>query len=57
MDCDVLDFSLVGASLRTAQRRPELGAWVRVGQTYGRVSRYLADGFAVDFQSIPGRRG
>jgi hypothetical protein len=52
LHCEVMDFSLVGASLRTAQKRPELGAWVRVGQTYGRVSRYLDEGFAVDFQAI-----
>jgi hypothetical protein len=56
LHCDVLDFSLVGASLRTAQKRPEIGAWVRVGQTYGRVSRYLPEGFAVDFQTIPTQR-
>jgi hypothetical protein len=49
--CDVLDFSMVGASLRTSQR-PDIGAWVRIGQTYGRVSRYLEDGFAVDFGSL-----
>jgi hypothetical protein len=28
-----------------------LGGWVRVGQTYGRVARYLEDGFAVDFEA------
>ena len=43
---------MVGASLKTAQTRPSIGAWVRVGQTYGRVSRYLEDGFAIDFQAI-----
>ncbi len=52
LHCEVMDFSMVGASLRTAQRKPEIGAWVRIGQTYGRVSRYLPDGFAVDFSSI-----
>ena len=31
-------------------RRPEIGAWVRVGQTDGRVARYTETGFAVDFQ-------
>ena len=52
LHCDVMDFSMVGASLRTAQKRPDIGAWVRVGQTYGRVSRYLENGFAVDFNAI-----
>ncbi len=55
--CDIRDFSLVGCSMRTLRARPPLGAWVRVGQTYGRVSRYLDDGFAVDFQSNPGIAG
>jgi hypothetical protein len=50
--CEVMDFSIVGASLKTAQLRPDIGAWVRLGQTYGRVSRYLEDGFAIDFQAI-----
>lgn len=49
--CEVRDFSLVGCSLKTAQARPTLGGWVRVGQTYGRVARYLEDGFAVDFEA------
>jgi PilZ domain len=54
--CDVRDFSLVGCSMRTLRARPPLGAWVQVGQTYGRVSRYLDDGFAVDFQPKTGER-
>jgi hypothetical protein len=57
MHCEVQDFSIVGASLRTAQKRPDIGAWVRIGMTYGRVSRYLEEGFAVDFQAIQPRRG
>ena len=35
------------------RERPPIGAWLRVGQTYGRVARYLDDGFAVDFQAPP----
>jgi hypothetical protein len=53
--CEVRDFSLVGCSLRGTRDRPPLGAWLRIGQTYGRVARYLEDGFAVDFQA-PTRR-
>jgi hypothetical protein len=51
--CEVRDFSLVGCSVRTSRPRPPIGAWVRVGQTYGRVARYLEDGFALDFQTRP----
>ncbi len=50
--CEVRDFSLVGCSLRATRDRPPIGTWLRVGQTYGRVARYLEDGFAVDFQAI-----
>ena len=49
-DAEVLDFSLAGTTLRTARQRPPIGAWVRVGNTYGRVARYLEVGFAVDFE-------
>ncbi|MGE3303724.1 MAG: PilZ domain-containing protein [Hyphomonadaceae bacterium] len=51
LHCEVRDFSMVGCSLKTAFTRPPLGAWVRVGQSYGRVARYLEDGFAVDFEA------
>lgn len=51
--CEVRDFSLVGCSVKTQKPRPAIGAWVRVGQTYGRVARYLSDGFALDFQARP----
>jgi hypothetical protein len=52
LHCEVVDFSMVGASLKTAQKPPPIGAWVRIGQTYGRVARYLPQGFAVDFQAV-----
>lgn len=52
--CEVLDFSLVGVALATQSRRPDLGRWVRVGATYGKVARYFEGGFAVDFET-PGR--
>ncbi len=47
--CEILDFSLVGIAVKCA-RRPLIGAWVKVGNQYGRVSRYLDQGFAIDFE-------
>jgi hypothetical protein len=48
--CEILDFSLVGLAVKTARPRPLIGAWVKVGNQYGRVSRYLDQGFAIDFE-------
>lgn len=53
--CEVRDFSLVGCSVSTTRPRPPIGAWVRVGQTYGRVARFLNDGFAIDFETRTAR--
>ena len=50
---EVLDFSLAGMTIRTPKAVPALGAWVRVGNVYGRVARRIEDGFAIDFE--PGR--
>lgn len=47
---EVLDFSLTGVTLRTRRPAPPIGAWVRVGGTYGRVARLIENGFAVDFE-------
>lgn len=52
-DAEVLDFSLAGTTLRTPRQAPLIGAWVRVGNTYGRVARYIEGGFAVDFEPRP----
>lgn len=49
LDCKVLDFSLVGASLACTGNPPRLGSWVRAGASFGRVARYLSGGFAIDF--------
>jgi hypothetical protein len=46
---EVLDFSLAGITIRTAKAPPPIGAWVRVGGAHGRVSRFIENGFAVDF--------
>lgn len=52
---EIIDFSLVGMTVKCA-RRPDIGAWVRIGATYGRVARYVDGGFALDFQPLPRRR-
>ena len=49
LECEILDFSLLGVALRTPGLRPALGAWVKVGATYGQVARFIDGGFAVDF--------
>ncbi|MDX2235523.1 MAG: PilZ domain-containing protein [Hyphomonadaceae bacterium] len=50
--CEILDFSLVGIAVKCA-RRPLIGAWVKVGNQYGRVGRYIDQGFAIDFEARP----
>jgi hypothetical protein len=49
LTCSVLDFSMVGVALATKKQRPPIDAWVQVGNSYGRVARYIAGGFCVDF--------
>lgn len=49
LPCQILDFSLIGIAVKTPSLRPPLGAWVKVGATYGRVSRFFENGFAIDF--------
>jgi len=51
--CEIIDFSLVGIAVRTARPRPLIGAWVKVGTQYARVSRYIDGGFAMDFAIKP----
>ncbi|MBI1187298.1 MAG: hypothetical protein GC206_08215 [Alphaproteobacteria bacterium] len=48
---EVVDFSLVGMTIRTTQVPPRLGAWVRVSNVDGRIARFTEDGFAIDFES------
>jgi hypothetical protein len=50
LEGEVLDFSLAGMTIRTAKAPPPLGAWVRVGNSYGRVARRVEGGFAIDFE-------
>lgn len=51
--CEIIDFSLVGIAVRTTKPRPLIGAWVKVGAQYARVSRYIDGGFAIDFGMKP----
>lgn len=49
---EVLDFSLSGMTIRSAIKPPPLlGVWVRIGNSYGRIARYIDGGFAVDFET------
>jgi len=51
LEGEVLDFSLAGMTIRSARIAPPLGAWVRIGNTYGRVARRIEGGFAIDFET------
>ena len=53
LDGEVLDFSFAGMTIRSTKIAPPIGAWVRIGNTYGRVARRIDGGFAIDFE----RRG
>lgn len=48
VNCEVLDLSLSGVSLKT-EARPPLGEVVLIGQTAGRVVRHHEDGIAIEF--------
>ena len=50
VNCEVLDLSLSGVSLKT-NARPPIGEVVLIGQTSGRVVRHHADGVALEFAS------
>ncbi len=47
--CHIMDMSFVGVALATSDNRPLIGERVQIGSQRGRVARYLAEGFAVDF--------
>jgi hypothetical protein len=51
LECDVLDISLQGLSLKT-KGRPPLGEIVKVGHTYGRVVRHHENGIAIFFATV-----
>jgi hypothetical protein len=45
---EVIDISLLGASLRTVSR-PAVGEQIEIGRTRGRVVRHHPDGIAIEF--------
>ena len=47
--CDVVDLSLTGVGLKTSGVKPPIGAVVKIGSRLGRCSRYIDNGFAVEF--------
>lgn len=49
-DGEVVDFSLAGITIKSKRQPPLLGVWVRVGTVYGRVSRLIEGGFAIDLE-------
>ncbi|MBU6319489.1 MAG: PilZ domain-containing protein [Alphaproteobacteria bacterium] len=49
--CTVLDLSVFGIALSTADRIPDLGEVVRIGDRLGECIRHLDRGFAVGFHS------
>lgn len=50
IDAEILDFSLAGITVRAQGIIPLIGSWARVGGVYGRVSRLIEGGFAIDFE-------
>ena len=51
LTCEIVDFSLTGVALRTGRPRPLIGSWVKIGGQHGRVTRFIDQGFAVDFDA------
>jgi hypothetical protein len=47
---EVVDFSLAGITIKSRRPPPLIGVWVRVGTVYGRVSRLIEGGFAIDLE-------
>ena len=55
VNCEVLDLSLGGVSLRT-DVRPQIGELVLIGQMAGRVARIHENGIAIEFVTPPPER-
>ena len=55
VNCEVLDLSLGGVSLRT-EVRPQIGELVLIGQMAGRVARIHENGIAIEFVTPPPER-
>lgn len=50
---EILDFSIAGITVRAKGIIPLIGSWARIGGVYGRVSRLIEAGFAIDFELRP----
>ncbi len=50
---EILDFSIAGITVRAKGIIPLIGSWARIGGVYGRVSRLIEGGFAIDFELRP----
>ena len=50
-DCEVLDLSTSGVSLKTTTK-PAVGEFILIGQMAGRVARHLADGIGIEFVGL-----
>ena len=55
VSCEVIDISLDGVSLKTKER-PPLGEIVKLGRSYGRVTRQHNDGFAIQYVKAQGEK-
>jgi hypothetical protein len=53
IDGEILDFSIAGITVRAKGIIPLIGSWARIGGVYGRVSRLIEGGFAIDFELRP----
>ena len=50
-DCEVIDLSASGASLRT-EIKPPVGEFILIGQLAGRIARHHKDGIGVEFVGL-----
>jgi hypothetical protein len=55
LTCFVIDISVSGAAI-SADVTPQLGVVLAVGKVVGRVTRYLAGGFALEFVELQDRQ-
>jgi hypothetical protein len=55
LTCFVIDISVSGAAI-SADVTPQLGTVLAVGKVVGRVTRYLAGGFALEFVELQDRQ-
>lgn len=51
VQCEVVDLSLSGVSLKT-ENRPPIGEFVLIGQMAGRIARHHEDGIAIEFLNV-----